>query len=372
MKLLEQWIEIFRAGKYPVGEFTEEDIDEIIERYDPGYHEAPVVIGHPKDDAPAYGWVEKLKRAGKVLYAKFKEIVPELEEMVKKGLYKKRSAAFYDLTGTDEGGYYLRHVGFLGASVPAVKGLADVKFQDDVETIEFQGTVGLFGKLKNIEMAELEPIPGGANPHPEGHSQPAESKGPGKKFKQGGSVEMDEQEVEKKISEAKEKAKKEAAEEAAKEFSEKSAEQEKESEKLKKENEDLKTEKEKQTTEARKGEIKTFIETQVKEAKALPRWKDMGLIEFMEGLSDEKTIEFTENDEKKKKSAYEFFKNFLEDLPKFVEFKEIVKDGETKQLSKEEMIHKEALKFAEEQKISYKEAVFAVEKEKPELFKDVE
>ena len=52
-------------------------------------HEAPVVIGHPKDNAPAFGWVEELKTDGKLLYAKFKQLVPEFIEAVKKGYVQK-------------------------------------------------------------------------------------------------------------------------------------------------------------------------------------------------------------------------------------------------------------------------------------------
>lgn len=132
-----QWVEVFRAGRHTdsaghAREWREEDLDEIVSRYDPARHEAPVVVGHPTDNAPAFGWVESLKREGKTLLAKFREVMPEFEEMVKAGRYKKRSISLYpDLT--------LRHVGFLGAMPPAVKGLADIRFSadDQAVTIDF-------------------------------------------------------------------------------------------------------------------------------------------------------------------------------------------------------------------------------------------
>jgi hypothetical protein len=83
-----------------------------------------VVVGHPKDNAPAYGWVESLKRDGEVLWAKLKDIVPEFREWLDKKLYKKRSISLYP-----DGS--LRHVGFLGAVPPAVKGLPDPAFRND-------------------------------------------------------------------------------------------------------------------------------------------------------------------------------------------------------------------------------------------------
>lgn len=131
------WVEVFRIGKHTdsggnTREWTEEDLETIVSKYDPGHHEAPAVIGHPKENAPAYAWVEALKSEAGSLWAKFKQIVPEFSEAVEQGLYKKRSIALYpDLS--------LRHVGFLGAQPPAIKGLKDIEFAsgDELMTIEF-------------------------------------------------------------------------------------------------------------------------------------------------------------------------------------------------------------------------------------------
>ncbi|MDP3715502.1 MAG: peptidase, partial [Burkholderiales bacterium] len=38
--------------------FTEADLKASAEAYDPALHEAPIVIGHPKTDDPAYGWIK--------------------------------------------------------------------------------------------------------------------------------------------------------------------------------------------------------------------------------------------------------------------------------------------------------------------------
>ena len=71
-----KWIEIFKAGTHTAKNGVQRswdvnDIDEIISNYKPEISEAPLVVGHPKTDSPAYGWVEKLKRVGPVLMAKF-------------------------------------------------------------------------------------------------------------------------------------------------------------------------------------------------------------------------------------------------------------------------------------------------------------
>jgi hypothetical protein len=127
-KLSQQWLELFRAGDYGAkGKFTVQDIDHIVKSYDPSFHEAPLVIGHPESNKPAYGWVEQLKREGEVLLFKPRQVDPAFEDGVAKGRFKKRSASFYKRAD----GYHLRHVGFLGAKPPDVKGLADAVFHDE-------------------------------------------------------------------------------------------------------------------------------------------------------------------------------------------------------------------------------------------------
>lgn len=128
-KLSQQWVPIFRAGDYgDKGSFTEADIDRIVASYQPGEHEAPVVIGHPTANGPAFGWVQGVKRQGSELVANFHQVEPQFEAMVEAGSFKKRSASFYrDNTGKITG---LRHVGFLGAQPPHVKGLRDIQFAD--------------------------------------------------------------------------------------------------------------------------------------------------------------------------------------------------------------------------------------------------
>ena len=144
-------IEIFRAGRHVAAsgkavEFTEADIAAIARNYRPGLHEAPIVLGHPKDNAPAYGWADRLRARGARLQAEVAQVEPSFAEGVRAGRYKKVSASFYDKdspANPTPGQYYLRHIGFLGAQPPAVKGLAPVQFSEgDVPergciTIEF-------------------------------------------------------------------------------------------------------------------------------------------------------------------------------------------------------------------------------------------
>ena len=100
MPLNGQWIEVFRSGKHTdsngnTREWTTGDLDEIVSRYDSSHHEAPIVVGHPRDNSPAYGWVEAIKREGNRLLAKLKQVMPEFSRAVKEGRYKKRSIKSY-------------------------------------------------------------------------------------------------------------------------------------------------------------------------------------------------------------------------------------------------------------------------------------
>lgn len=142
-------IEIFRAGTHTDASgrafsFSEDDVAQIAAGYDPALSEAPLVIGHPRMNAPAYGWVEGLSVGDDaVLLAAPHQVEPAFSEAVNDGRYKKISASFYTPnhpSNPTPGRYYLRHVGFLGASAPAVKGLKPVELADDerdIVTLEF-------------------------------------------------------------------------------------------------------------------------------------------------------------------------------------------------------------------------------------------
>lgn len=90
---------------------------------------APVVIGHPESDAePAWGWVEKLYSEGEGddinLYSDL-DVTDEFYQLLKERRFSERSVAFFDREP-----YQLRHLAFLGAVPPRIKGLAPVNLSD--------------------------------------------------------------------------------------------------------------------------------------------------------------------------------------------------------------------------------------------------
>lgn len=121
-----KWCEIFRTGNHTDSNgnekvWTIEDLKTIEQNFNEKNNEVPICCGHPKTNSPAYGWIDKLKIAGESLYAAYKDVQPEFQEAVRKGLFKTRSISLTpDLT--------LRHVAFLGGQAPAIKGLEQFCF----------------------------------------------------------------------------------------------------------------------------------------------------------------------------------------------------------------------------------------------------
>jgi len=129
-------LSIFKAGQFiakngQAYNFSEAQLKATAMAYDASAHEAPLVLGHPSTDSPAYGWVGSLAFQGGFIKAVCKSVTTQFSEWVNKGHYKKISASFYPPDSPNNpvpGVYYLRHVGFLGANAPAVRGLPQPSF----------------------------------------------------------------------------------------------------------------------------------------------------------------------------------------------------------------------------------------------------
>jgi hypothetical protein len=142
------FIEMFRAGPQisSTGQkmvFTENDLEQVVNTYNPDKHEAPLIIGHDQDDGtPALGWVRKVWRKGKELWGKV-ELTPKAEQLIRDGVFKKVSSSFYlpeAETNPTPGNLALRHLGLV--SIPAVKGLTAFSEISESETITFTPSEG--------------------------------------------------------------------------------------------------------------------------------------------------------------------------------------------------------------------------------------
>jgi hypothetical protein len=131
-------LHLFRPGQHTsmqgaTLDFSETDLAACAAAYDPAKHEAPLVVGHPVANAPAYGWVKSLSAQADGLYAEVGQLDADFAELVEAGRYKKISASFYlpdSPHNPTPGVLYLRHVGFLGAQPPGIKGLKAVAFAE--------------------------------------------------------------------------------------------------------------------------------------------------------------------------------------------------------------------------------------------------
>jgi len=129
--------EVFKSGTWTDSSgrtrtWTNSDIDKMVSSFNPDNREIPMVVGHPKTDSPAFGWVARVWREGNGLWAEFKDVVKEMQSAIKKKMFKNTSVSI-NPDGT------LRHIGFLGGAQPAVPGLGKIQFEDNPEivTIEY-------------------------------------------------------------------------------------------------------------------------------------------------------------------------------------------------------------------------------------------
>jgi hypothetical protein len=346
------WVEIFRAGNYgDKGKFDESDLDNVIQNYDPSFHEAPACVGHPRDDSPAYGWVSRLMRKGATLLAKFKDVDPAFEEAVKARRFPKRSAAFY--VGSDGRISGLRHVGFLGGQPPEVKGLKNLSFDDAgrrFTEVDFGEEEAMDKSVKDQIKEFFAEMFGG---------KPGESKT------------FSEADVQTLVTKA--------VEAATKPFSDQVTE--------------LKTQLQQQT--AKFSERETAIATSETKQRAIdaenklkstgrwvPAFEKMGLgLVFAELAKSTGTVEFTEGDKKLLVSPLDLLVKFMEGLPR------IVPDGRTydgktpagksgvrftegrnaKADPNSIALNDAAMARAKEKKISFGEALDQIVQEQPEL-----
>ena len=151
--------EIFKVGTHTsdkgvTKDYSLDDLNFIAKSYNPQEDEAPIVIGHPVDNSPAYGWISSLEvtEDGRlVAEAPEDKLQKDFLSAVQEGIYKKRSISL-----TPEG--KLRHVGFLGGAAPAVKGLADIQFSQPSSTlIEFDINEVVHNQSDEEVKEELEP-----------------------------------------------------------------------------------------------------------------------------------------------------------------------------------------------------------------------
>ena len=323
-------IEIFRPGRHTDDQgiahhFSEADVDGMAASYNPALREAPLTVGHPKDNLPAYGWVKAVSRnAAGVLAITPHNVEPQFAEMVADKRFPKRSASFYPPQAPNNptpGKWYLRHVAFLGAQPPAIAGLKDIQFSED----DAGGAVSF---------SEIEPAP----------STPQES------------LSMTEAEI-KAMQEqlaAEKKAREEAEAKAAAEAKRATAAEA-----------TTASFAEKAKAERTAGYV-SFAESQVTAGRLLPKDKDMA-VATLDALADAQPVEFSEGDSTRKVSPAQWLQDLITKSAPVVNFGEFapshvsgqVQPGVAKGKSDAE-IDQAAKAYMRQHKVVYSEALGAV------------
>lgn len=137
-------IHAFKAGTFTSSNgrqvtTTVDDLDLMAAVYndfaDRGEASAPLCLGHPLDDQPAYGTTTGLISRNGNLYATVHPS-PQLTQWVREGKYKSVSVSFHppESPVNPSGGraWFLKHIGFLDniTQRPAVKGLISPAFAE--------------------------------------------------------------------------------------------------------------------------------------------------------------------------------------------------------------------------------------------------
>ncbi|AVG15379.1 peptidase [Chromobacterium vaccinii] len=319
-------LHIFKSGRQTamsgdVLDFSESDLAACARAYDPALHEAPIVIGHPRHDAPAYGWVKSLAANGIDLLADPHQVDPVFAELVATGRHKKISASFYRPDSPNNpvpGVYYLRHVGFLGAQPPAVKGLRPVEFGEaDDDVVEF----GDWGDVQNASLwrrmrewlisqfgldAADKVIPDYAVASLEDDARQDDSSS---------------------FADPVDRSKPQPKE-TLEVTPEQQAALEAENAKLKQQLATAAAEKKATAAAARHGEHLAYAEQLIGEGKLAPKHKDT-VVAFLDFADGETSVEFGEGDAKQPLASA--FKGFLGDMPKVIDFGESATKDKTNQ-----------------------------------------
>lgn len=279
-------LHIFKVGTHTANSglsltFSAGDLAATAAAYDPAKHEAPLVVGHPATDDPAYGWVDALALLANGLEATPRQVDPAFAALVNDEHFNRISSSFFLPDAPNNpvpGVYYLRHVGFLGAAAPAVKGLRKPSFSLSDEA----GTVTVDFSIPDVGATGRSPVPHEVSFVSETNPPSA----PTAASPSGNTVDY-------------------AAQARA----------------LETENARLQAELTAERARQARSEVAAFAETLIGQGRLLPRDK-AGLIEFVSGIQADQAVQFADGGTVVKTTARAWLDDFLERLPVQVDFSE--------------------------------------------------
>lgn len=426
--------DIFSVGKWNGDEYTEQDIDEMIANFErlsseDANFKVPLKVDFFKDTKekhhggqPAVGWITKLSKEGKKLYAHIENIPKTIKELIDTKAYRQVSAevTWNMKVGQERLRRVLTGVALLGVEIPGVSNLdefsalyhkeleQDEELKSYITEEHIYGGEGSnnFGHAGRQGQVGCSSNYGGARYNGSirtiatrlGHA------GVGARVKNGGKVGTVVDKIthsvtgkpgyevkwdktgniealpatELEAAEFEPKEKKHTKEDDMQEEMAKLQEEKAKLEKQLQEQKDfvakIEAEKKEATEAKRRAEIKTFVEAKKAEGKILPA-HEAQVTQVLESLDDSKTVKFTNADNKEEEmSVRKVFENYLNALPRLVNFSQKSEEGQRTEefVAKPEdeygTVESQKLDFSvkkhmEKAKCSYKEALIAVSKE---------
>jgi phage I-like protein len=358
-------IEIFEAGTYRGKEYTDADLDTMVNNFTALKDEIkPVaVIGHDDDQdllkksgLASAGWMESLKKVGTKLVASFKDVPTIVADLINKRAFKRISSEIYnDYNGK---GIALRRVAILGGDIPEVKTLQDIAalYSDSPEGKTTWVTLSEAAPKKEDDMT-AEEVKKMQDDVTKLSEQVAALVKENETLKKGPTkpVDMDVSEMAEQLTSLSEVVAK--MQEADKAKDDKIAA-------LETKNTEIVTKLSEAEQKARKDDIKRFLSDRMKEGRLSPAQWSLGLEKFMSELDDNSVTRFGEGSKTFDLTPLGFMKKFFMSIPKntVVRFGELGKvgsdpnltsdDGKTaaerlSEATKKIMVENKTMKFAE-------------------------
>lgn len=311
----------FKAMNGQSYSFTAADLAASAAAYNPAIYSAGLVKGHPEHDAPRFGELASCEFA-EFFYGVPSNVNPAFREEVNSGQYPYVSLSLYGKNHPDNpvpGVYYPRHLGFLGAMPPAVKGLGQVSLgEESGEVINLCARIEFGDYNDRLVYRLLRGI----------KTLLSDSVGREKTESVMSEWDMEmllenavtpETATDTAVSSFTE-AGKEHGMDAAALAAQEAALTQREA-KLKQDEAALAGE----TAKRKRAEIAAFVEQQVKEGRVLPAAKaqEIATISFLEGVAESDVIELGEGDAKKSVPLGEAYRQSITQRPQVIEFGEL-------------------------------------------------
>lgn len=168
-------VPVFAAGTWNGDSYSTDDLDAMVSAFDETkqFMKPYLKLGHDgkqslaqRDGLPAVGWIDRLYRRGRTLYADFKQVPQKIMDLVRAGAYKKISAEIFvnfDFNGKRYP-FLLKAASFLGSDWPGVSTIDDIialyALGGEVKAFEGQAETKTFEaekkKWEETEMEELQ------------------------------------------------------------------------------------------------------------------------------------------------------------------------------------------------------------------------